>query len=116
MPGNVLAKVVCPVIRGGTRIAHPSFLQDTPRTDVQCESVPPRGRHFVPETAGAASWTARDGTIQAMDHIVAVRAQTDAGQVGFWLTWGRLFGSVEPSAMIAAIRPHLRLAEQRGEV
>ena len=51
-----------------------------------------------------------------MDDIVAVRAETDAGQVGFWLTWGRLFDPVDPTAMIAAIRPHLRLAEQRGEI
>jgi hypothetical protein len=51
-----------------------------------------------------------------VDDLVAVRARTDAGQVGFWLTWGRLFGPFDPTAMIAAIRPHLRLAEQRGEI
>ncbi len=59
------------------------------------------------------TWAA---TIEAMDDIVAVRAETDAGQVGFWLTWARVFDAIDPDPMIAAIRPHLRLVDQRGEL
>ena len=51
-----------------------------------------------------------------MENVIAIKARTDQGQVRYWLTWGRLFGPVDPEPMIAAVRPHLRWSEQQGEI
>ena len=50
-----------------------------------------------------------------MEDLVALRATLASGETRFFLTWGRLFGSVDPRPLVEAVTPHVvRMA--RGEV
>lgn len=42
-----------------------------------------------------------------MEEVVALRASTGEGPPRFFMTWGRVFGAVDPTPLLEAVRPHI---------
>lgn len=42
-----------------------------------------------------------------MDHVVAIQATFADGATRYCMTWGRLFGTIDPQGLLDAVRPHM---------
>jgi len=49
-----------------------------------------------------------------MDDVVALEATLRSGAKRYYVTWGRLFGAVDPEPLIECVRPHIT-EQQLGE-